>query len=189
MIREIFKVPLKDKGKNVPHHVAMSKDAIHQADIMFLPDDKGYKYLLNVVDVGSKIGDAEPLKTKSAEAVIQAFKKIYSRGILNIPLKIQVDSGSEFKGKTAKYFEENNICVRTAEPNRHRQQAVVERRNGMISRPLMERQTAQELITGERDKQWVEDLPEIIEKINISMKKKKKIRKSNRKPCLSRIFT
>ena len=34
--------------------------AVLQADLLYLPDDKGYKYALVCVDVGSGYTDAEP---------------------------------------------------------------------------------------------------------------------------------
>jgi hypothetical protein len=56
------------------------------------------------VDVNNRITDTEPLKTKDSEAVLKAFKKIYDRGTLKMPEKLQVDDGAEFK-----YFKESRV--------------------------------------------------------------------------------
>ena len=48
----------------------------HQADILFLPSDRGYKYLLVVVDISTRLIDAEQLKDKNASSVVKGFKKI-----------------------------------------------------------------------------------------------------------------
>ena len=47
-------------------------NAVHQADLLFLPHDKvgrkTYKYALTVVDIASRYKEAEPLTDKSASA-------------------------------------------------------------------------------------------------------------------------
>ena len=80
------------------------KFAVEQADLLFLPKDEGYRYALVVVDVATRAMDAEPLKEKKTEAVLQAFRKIYARKYLKWPTKfLQVDSGSEFKSVVANF--------------------------------------------------------------------------------------
>ena len=162
----MFQVPSKDKGKNMPHFSEIAPNLIQQADILFLPDDNGYKYALVVVDNGSRFTDAEPLKNKDNASVINAFKKIYNRGILKMPRRIEVDSGTEFKGTVENYFNDNDVNVRYAQPGRHRQQALVERKNQSIGGSLFKRMYAQEMLTGEVDTQWVEDLPTMIKALN-----------------------
>ena len=71
----------------------------HQADLLYLPtDEKGYKYLLVVIDIGSGIMDARPLKVRDGNTVLKAFQDIYIKHkYLNQPKFIQTDNGSEFK--------------------------------------------------------------------------------------------
>jgi len=173
LLDNLYKRPKRDKGLNMPSHQVFEKDGTHQADLLFLPDDKGYKYALVVVDIATGLTDAEPLKNKNAESIIKAFKNIYSRKILSHPFRLEVDDGSEFKGKSKEYFASRKIWVRYAVPGRHRQQAKVERRNQTIGTELLKRQIAQELLTGEEDRQWVEDLPKVINNINKKTKPKK----------------
>jgi len=166
MIKNLFRQPKKDKGKNMPKFSANEKDAVHQADLLFMPHDNEYKYILVVVDVYSRLTGAEPLKDKQAKTILKGFQTIYNRDDLDMPQRLEVDSGSEFKGEVAKFFRDNGVFVRVAKPRRHRQQGLVESRNKLISKPLLQRQVAQELLTGKSDSQWVEDLPGIIEAVN-----------------------
>lgn len=42
--------------------------------------NKGYRYLLMVLDVFSKYGWIEPLKDKTGETVPEAFKRVFKEG-------------------------------------------------------------------------------------------------------------
>lgn len=151
----------------MPHIYANEKNAVQQADLLFLPDDNGYKYCLVVVDVGSRLTDAQPIKNKSAEDVKKAFEKIYKRGILKLPsYSIQTDPGTEFKGVVKEYFNDHHVYVRYGKPGRHRQQGLVESRNKIIGTILLKRMQAQELLTNKTSKSWVSHLPLVIKAIN-----------------------
>jgi len=63
--------------------------------------NKGYKYLLNVIDLFSKYVYSIPLKSKSQHEVAIAFEKLF---INNKPDKVWTDQGSEFINKTFKKF-------------------------------------------------------------------------------------
>lgn len=177
----LYKKPKKDKGVNMPHIYSNEINTVQQADILYLPNDNGYKYCLVVVDLGSRLTDAEPLKKKSAEEVKKAFEEIYKRGILKMPsYSMQTDPGSEFKGVVQKYFEDNGVFVRYGKPGRHRQQGLVEARNRIIGNILLKRMQAQELLTNKKFTAWVSHLPLIIKVMNdyypeIYSKAKKKI--------------
>ena len=180
LLFNLYDKPKKDKGDNMPHYNQYPPDFFDEADLLFLPTDKGYKYALVVVDIGSKMVDAEPLKTKGGAELCKAFLKIYKRGIINRPKVLRTDAGSEFKGIVAKYLKDNDIKLQIAKPGRHRQVSIVERRNQMIGKAIFNRQTAEELLTGQPSTQWVSDLPTIVKLINFRTKKNhKKIKLSN----------
>ena len=63
-------------------------------------DNKGNRYLLNVIDVLSKYAWVEPVKNKTGEAVTDAFKKILKRAKGRTPQNLQTDDGKEFYNKT-----------------------------------------------------------------------------------------
>jgi hypothetical protein len=167
--------PRKEKGQNMPTFQHQKINMIHQADLLFLPTDEGFKYLLVVVDIGSRLCDAVPLKTKEANEIIKAFETIYKRrnSKLKYPKNMEVDAGSEFKGNVKEYFLNKNMSVRVAKAGRHRQQAIVERKNQTIGYVLHQRMNAQELLTGQTSRQWVKFLPKVIKVINEEVEKRK----------------
>ncbi len=169
----LYKRPKKDKGINIPHYNNVySKDVDHQADLLFLPNDDGYKYALVVTDVATRISDAVPLKSKNAKEVRNGFKKIYEKGLLKLPDTIRTDSGSEFRGEVKEFFDKHNVYLKYGKPGRSRQLAVVEKTNQMLGNLLLKRMQAQELLTGQVSREWVEDLPRAIKYINRKRKRK-----------------
>eukprot|EP00035_Acanthoeca_spectabilis_P017554 m.368838 g.368838 ORF g.368838 m.368838 type:complete len:152 (+) comp16670_c0_seq4:216-671(+) len=104
IVTNLTKVPLKDKGVNATKFNVHTKNSVHQADLLFLPNDNGYRYALVVVDVVTRSMDAQQLKSKKPE-VVRAFKAIYKRKYLSMPnYFLHVDPGTEFKGATKEYL-------------------------------------------------------------------------------------
>jgi transposase InsO family protein len=60
--------------------------------------NRGYRYLLTVIDVFSKHAWIEPLKNKTGTAVTAAFEKILRKG--RTPINLQTDDGKEFYNKS-----------------------------------------------------------------------------------------
>lgn len=174
IVEVLMQKPKKDKGVNQPHTPFFSKDLKHQADLLFMPTDSGYKYALVVADVGTRTVDAEPIKGKRSSDVLNAFKIIYKRKILNKPKQISVDDGSEFKGPVAEWFRDNHVGIKTALPARHRQQSIVENKNKLIAKILFKRMHEQEFETGVESNQWTDDLPKVISKLNENAMKRHK---------------
>ena len=140
----------------------------------------GYKYALVCVDIHSKKCDAEPLRDKTADSIINAYKQIYKRNILLVPKVMHVDSGSEFKGEVAEYLTKIlGIKVRVAEVQRHRQQAVVERKNQFIGTIISQLQAEKEIVSKQVNTEWVKLLPSIIKEINENLPKPLKTQPSN----------
>ena len=186
---QLYKTPKKDtKGKSMPH---IDKDdidpkAILQADLIYLPDDKGFRFALVCVDINTGYTDAEPIKERDAETTLKAFKNITSREPLKDAPKyvLQTDGGSEFKGVFHTYVVQKGITHRIGKAGRSRQQAVVEQRNGVIGRALFYRMTAQEILTDQDSREWVKRLPQLIKVINAYHKEKndKKKKKKEKDP-------
>lgn len=172
-LRNLFKVPRKPKKYATVAHSSVEKGCVHQADLLFMPNDASFRYALVVCDVGGeRQTDAEPLKSKSVEEVLAAFKTIYKRGILKPPKHtLQVDNGGEFHGAVKKYFKDKGIYIRYGKPDRHQQQASVESKNYIIGKALHMRMAAEELETGETTREWVEYLPRLIKALNKRLKK------------------
>lgn len=167
LINTLYKVPKRETKVNAPHFQPISPGFTIQADLLFLPNDKGFKYALVVVDVGSRLIDAEPLKNKESVSIVKAFERIFHRKYVKTPqFRVEVDDGSEFKGSTIKYFQKLKVHMRVAKAGRHRQQGLVERVNQILGILLFKRMTAQELITGAVSREWVKDLKAIIPLLN-----------------------
>ena len=62
--------------------------------------NRGYRYLLTVVDVLFKYAWVEPVKSKTGKDVTAAFEKILKRSDGRQPTKLQTDDGKEFYNKT-----------------------------------------------------------------------------------------
>ena len=127
-----------------PKFDVSTPNAVHQADLLFLPHDKlprgrkVYKYALTVVDVASRYKEAEPLTSKNSDEVAQAFRKIYRRSPLTWPKMLQVDPGREFMGAVTKEMENHKTYIR-------RDQAIVERFNRTLAERLFGHQYAVEM--------------------------------------------
>ena len=148
-------------------------NAVHQADLLFLPHDKlprgkkVYKYALTVVDVASRYKAAEALTSKESDEVSRGFAKIYRRGPLKWPQLLQVDPGREFMGAVTKLANEHNVTIRRGRPNIHRDQAIVERFNRTLAERLFGYQYAVEMnMPSGRSTAWVKRLPEVVSALN-----------------------
>ena len=168
-LEELFKTPKFEK--DVPTFQVFKENEIQQADLLFITNDRGYKYILVVVDDHSKKMDAEKLKAKDGASVLDAFKKIYERDILKLPKVLECDSGTEFKGVVHKYFEEHQCRIRYALTGNHRQQGLVERKNQMLGTIIHKVQSHKELVTGKPNREWVQILPQLVAEINSHLPK------------------
>ncbi|MDX9924329.1 MAG: hypothetical protein RBS48_06145 [Ignavibacteriaceae bacterium] len=166
LLNNLLRVPKREDKKATTSFALVDKNRTHQADLLTMPDDGGFKSILTVVDVGTRLVDAEPLKEKTALTVRNAFEKIYKRNILNVPQRLEVDQGSEFKKEVASYFDQEQTHIRRGKAGRHKMQGIVERYNQLLGSYLFKRMTAEELLTGEETKEWVQFLPSLIKWMN-----------------------
>ena len=74
---------VRNKQKNynsIKNNIPLKEDYNFMADLIMMPETKAkYKYLLSVVDLATDEFDIEPLKTKTPEEVLEAFKAIIKR--------------------------------------------------------------------------------------------------------------
>ena len=111
-IENIFKEPKKVSGKNTkqladelhkqykkPKQLRKihfrSKDNIWNADLVIMPPENNYKYILTVLDGYTRYAWCVPLKDKKGETVANAFKEIMKKSNRK-PNKLWVDQGKEF---------------------------------------------------------------------------------------------
>ena len=50
LLANLYKTPRRERGDDMPKFQTLAPNTIHQSDLVFLPHDHGYKYLLVVVD-------------------------------------------------------------------------------------------------------------------------------------------
>jgi hypothetical protein len=79
------------------------KDYIWTADLVDMQEwskkNKGYKYILTVIDIGTRYAWAKPLKSKYGTVVTNAFRSLLKQ---RHPKLLWVDQGSEFYNKNFK---------------------------------------------------------------------------------------
>jgi hypothetical protein len=80
----------------------------------------GYKYILVVIDVFSKFAYTVPLKAKTADSIIEAFKLIFEKTDLK-PMQLSTDKGGEFRNKKFQMFmKKNNIRYDVVEDDQNK---------------------------------------------------------------------
>ena len=79
------------------------------ADVALISEqNRGYHFILTVIDLFTRYAWARPLKNKSGKEVAAAFKDIFREG--RIPQRIQTDQGKEFENRDVRaLFREHNI--------------------------------------------------------------------------------
>lgn len=169
-IKALTKVPQKENVITTPHikNNIFQPDYLNEVDLLYLPDDRGFKYALVVVDVYNSKCDSVALKVKSSAEVLEGLITIYGKKkpILNIPQVLQFDEGKEFKGAIVKFCKDEDIRAKYTLVNRHRQNAVVEHKNKEIGDVLLKFQAKKEIETGKVNKSWVKELPALIKYLN-----------------------
>ena len=116
------------------------KRQLFQCDTTFFTADtlvtanNGFKYLLCVIDVFTKMCWVYPMKTVRCESAVECLKDVFSK-CGTLPKKIQTDKGSEFKCKAMKRLMEENDIIHYYSYS-DRKCAVVERFNLTIQQLL-----------------------------------------------------
>ena len=141
-------------------------DDVWGADLVdmreWMNQNKGFKYMLNVIDVFSKYAWSIPLKDKTGKTTFEAFRKITqeSHRIAKHNLNINwVDKGLEFYNKyVTEWLERNNIIkYSTYSENKS---VVVERFNRTLKEMMWKRFTA------ENTRNWIIMLDDLLNKYN-----------------------
>ena len=121
-------------------------------------ENSHFEYLMTCIDVFSKKAWAIPIKKKTPNECLDAFKKILESG--RKPTSIVMDKGNEFKGVCKEFFKQNNILIFLT--NTKQKAAVVERFNLTLKTKMYR------LFTFNKNKKYVKQLPELIDSYNNS---------------------
>lgn len=135
-----------------------------QADLadvsLIAKQNKGYRFLLTVIDIFSRYAWARPLKTKSGKEVAAAFKDIFDEG--RIPKRVQTDQGKEFENRdVARLFGQHGIelfSVKSAY-----KAAIVERFNRTLKTKMWR------YFTMSLKEKWTDVLQDIVDSYNKSI--------------------
>ena len=124
----------------------------------FSKTNKGYNYILTVIDILSRYAWAKPLKRKTGEEVVEQFKIIFKEAI---PEKIQFDDGKEFYNKKIyALFDEHNIDHFSSRSEK--KASIVERLNRTLKTRMWKYFTANETEV------WYDVIDDLVNDYNIS---------------------
>lgn len=159
---------------------------LHQADLIEMvphsKENKGYKYILTVINCFTKYANAFPLKDKSAKSVAAAMKQYLLRSKVK---HLQTDMGKEFYNSSfkqlMKQFNINHYSTFT-----EIKAAIIERFNRTLKESMYKRFSLR------GSYKWYDILPDILKKYNntyhrtIGMKPSQ-VNKSNENVVMERI--
>jgi hypothetical protein len=153
------------------HKVASKKYNVRSVNVLFANEiwaidlvemieweksNKGYKYILTIIDVFTKFAWAIPLLNKTANTVANVFTEIFNK---SVPTKLWNDRGSEFYNKIfEKLLKKYNIIMYSTYSNN--KSAVVERFNRTLKTNMFKK------FTENNNRNWIDILPELMKTYN-----------------------
>ena len=138
----------------------------YQADLVDMSSlakhrtNRGYKFILTVIDCFSRRAWALPLKNKTAATVTAAFAEIFQDPTSKPPKLLQTDEGTEFTGKQFQMMLSRLGIKHFVSLNRDIKCALVERFNRTLKTKMWKHFTA----TGSYN--WVSILPRLVDGYN-----------------------
>jgi transposase InsO family protein len=129
-----------------------------QADLVEMRNykDRGYNYILTVIDVFSKFAWAVPIKRKTGDEVASAFRELFKH---RNPRKLHTDKGLEFINRPTKELLKQHGVHWFATENETKAQ-VVERFNRTLKNRMWR------YFTKAGSTEWVKVLPDLIHNYN-----------------------
>ena len=97
--------------------------------------NKGFMFLLCVIDIYRKYASVIPLQDKKGITITNAFQKIFRWIKLHTPNKIWVDMGSEFYSRSMKSWLEKN-CVEIYSTQKEGKSVVADRFIGTLKNKI-----------------------------------------------------
>ena len=150
----------------IKHHyprrkvIVNHKDEIFSADLIEMPKQKNYHFILTVIDCFTKFAFAIPLKNKTGSTITATFKTIFKT---RKPEKLWVDKGREFYNKTfLTFLSDKNISIYSTESEL--KAVIIERFNRSLKELIEQELLTQELLGKPRN--WLDILPKVINTYN-----------------------
>lgn len=137
-------------------------DDIWASDLLIMlkfgRQNRGYNYILNVIDTFSKYCFLEPLKTKTGSEVAKAFETIIEKSGRQ-PRLLHCDRGKEYVNKDFKYILEK-YGIQMYHTFNEEKSAIAERLNRTLNRKI------KVLFELHGDHRWLSWLPDIVREYN-----------------------
>lgn len=128
--------------------------------------NKGFRYILTVIDVFSRFAWAAPLKTKTGQELVRAFEKIFANKrpttLTAIPHYLQTDQGKEFENRVFQSFLRRHGVVHFSVKSPFKA-SLVERLNRTLKCRMFR------YFTHKGTYKWVNVLPHLLESYNRSV--------------------
>ena len=141
---------------------AKNVDDIWAADLVdmqyYSRTNKGFKYILMIIDVFSKYGWAIPLKNKTSTEVVRAFSELWNSG-QKPPKYLWTDKGKEFVNRAfQKLLDEKKVHMYWTE--NEEKSSIVERWNRTMKRNMWK------YFTKNRTGVYIDILPDLVRRYN-----------------------
>lgn len=134
-----------------------------QADLLdmqkFSRQNKGYRWILIIVDLFNREAWAIPLKDKTAAETAKAIDKVMGMASCQ-PLKFTTDDGGEFKGATDTLLKKKKVYHRVTEKGDHNVLGVIDRFSKTIKNMIYKHFTENDTTV------WVDVLAQYIKNYN-----------------------
>lgn len=145
------------------HYQVSRRDQQWQADLVeMIPfarqGNRGYRYILVVIDILSRYAWARPLKAKTGDEIVRAFKAIFRQDDRK-PEFLQTDQGTEFENAKVRAFLRTQNVEQFSVKSPYKA-AIVER----LNRTLKSRMWRHFTENGTR--KWVDELPRVLHAYN-----------------------
>ena len=136
-------------------------DETWQADLVdmkkYYQVNRGFTFLLTVIDIVSKYAWAIPLKNKEGSTLKKSFNDLLKKG--RVPVNLQVDKGTEFYNKNVKsLLKEYKINLYSSYS--HLKALIVERFNRTLKTEMWKKFT----LNG--NNKWIDILDDLMKKYN-----------------------
>ena len=115
----------------------------------------GYRYLLTIIDFGTRFVEAIPLKRVDAKTTCQALMQVFA--CFGVPEEILTDNGGNFTAAVTEELLKHLQCSHiTSSPYHPQSNGMVERANGIIKKVL------DKIAAGKSKTRWKELLPAML---------------------------
>ena len=127
------------KLRQFVHYKIHVPNQLHMMDIVYLPDDVGFKYCFTYMDICSRYAACVPIKNRQTDTILCAIHKVYTNNLFDWPKVMQCDG--EFKNKEIKsLFESQGSRVKIVYPNDKRKMSILERFHKTFEQVIFKRQ-------------------------------------------------